>query len=205
MTPAAFISQVFQADFMQGMALWARRYLSCRSGASAELESPSGGFRGGLFLAGGRTECAVRLAGGGTSFSGNLDQRLVSDFLYFVLPLCASVLIFAVAQNSTDRTCLFGMACVYAVQHTEFCLSVILGNSGKGPFYTGSQLDFAGSGNGIQLDLPGHRKLAHDGRYLVTWRKAAIVGRVLTPIMGLVLNYPFRYLPGLRANFAYLL
>ena len=199
MTPAAFISQVFQADFMQGMAL-------CTAVFVLPLEHrPNWKVRLAVsevvcFLLGGVLNALYDWQEAGNLFSQFWINALF-QVLYFVLPLCASLLIFAVCTKLNRQDRLFGMACVYAVQHTEFCLSVIVGNYGTGPFNMSLNWILLAATMALSWLFPA-RKLVHNGRYLVTWRKAVIVLSLML-IMGLVLNYPFRYLPGLRENFAY--
>lgn len=132
MTPAAFISQVFQADFMQGMALCTAVFvlpLEHRPNWKVRLVISEAA----CFLLGGVLNALYDWQEAGNLFSQFWINALF-QVLYFVLPLCASLLIFAVCTKLNRQDRLFGMACVYAVQHTEFCLSVIFGNSGKSPF-----------------------------------------------------------------------
>lgn len=199
MTLGDFISAVFRADFMQGMALCTavfvvplehRRHWKIRLVIS-EI---------GCFLFGGVLNSLYNWQEAGHLFPQMWIDGLF-QVLYFVLPLCASVLIFGVCTKLSRQDRLFGMACVYAVQHTEFCLSVILGNAGRGILYRGMNWILLAMAMVFSWLFPA-RKLAHGGRYQATWRKAVIVLGLML-VMGLVLNYPFRYVPGLRENFAY--
>lgn len=199
MTLWEYLSAVFRADFMQGMALCAAVFVLPLDHkprwkirlAAAEVVS---------FLLGGVLNVLYdRQEARQIFFVFWADA--VFQVLYFVLPLCSALAIFRFCTQLSLRDSLFGMACVYAVQHTEFCLSVIFRGSGKNLISPAINWILLGAALLFSWKFPA-TKLPRDGRYLVTWRKAGIVlGMML--VIGLVLNYPFRYVQGLREGVGY--
>lgn len=199
MSPADVALQALRPDFIQAMALctgvfllplhhrprWKLRYL-----AAVIL----------CFGAGGLLSAGNHLIGSGqTAWPRWLSQGFQA--VYFLLPLLAAYLIFRVCSGVDRADALYGTACVYAVQHTQFCLSIILG-MGLRPVWN---LAFNWLLLAAVLALSGRflvRQLQQDGRYGVSRRKAWMMMGIMG-IIGLLLNYPFRFLPGLRDGIAY--
>lgn len=193
----------FQPDFMQAMALctgafiltlerrthWLRRYLIALAGALL-----AGGFMS-IFY--------------GQFENGWLLEDPVNRFLFLgvflLLPLAGAYLIFRACTELSRADALYATACAYAVQHTQFCLSIIAADLWKAGFWLSALRNWLLLFGVLIL---GHfaiiKRLPSGGHYGVSRARALTVAGIMLTI-GLVLNYPLRTIPNLRDSLAYAL
>lgn len=198
---ANFLEAVFRADFMQGMTLCAAVFVlplehrsrwRIRLGVTVLV----------CFLLGGVLNCLYDGQEAGEILFPAVWISRIFLVAYFALPLLAALAVFLICTRISPADVIYGTACVYAVQHTEFCISVIL-SGGKPQSIPVSVLNWMLLLAALCFSwLFPARKLCREGRYGVTWSKAAIVMSLML-LIGLVLNYPFRSIIGLRESYAY--
>ena len=198
MTAFGFISAMLRPDFMQAMVLCTGVFLlplehrsvwKIRYAIILAASFPAGGF---LQI------CYDNLED--KAFLPEIWPALLFQIIYFCAPLLASYFSFRVCTRISRADAVYGAACVYAVQHTEFCLSIILFR-----IHTENQTVVSWLLLSVIMILAWFfpaRQLQKDGYYSVSRGKAATMAGIMA-VIGLVLNCPFRFLPGLRDSFAY--
>ena len=199
MTPMRMAAAMFRPDFLQAMVL-------CTGVFLIPLEHrPRWKIRLALaaavgFVVGGILTIIYQQTGEGY-LSGAFWPGMAFQMVYFLLPVMASYLVFRLCSTISRADAVYGTACVYAVQHTEFCISIILVT--LFPEQWPQELNWLLLAAALALS---HwllaRQLQQGGHYSVSWGKALMVMGLMAMI-GMVLNFPFRFLPGLRDAYSY--
>ena len=192
-----YLTAVFKPDFMQAMALCTAVFvlpLEHKPSWKARLAA----LLAASFTAGGAlTLCYDQMLSGEmfTAFwAGTLFQAV-----FFAAPILAAGLIFRLCTTVSLADVIYGVACVYAVQHIHFCLTMICWQGTK-PLLNWLLLLLALlAGRFILAD-----GLQQGGRYGVSRSRAAIVMGIMV-FIGLAMNFPFRVVRGLRDSVAYTL
>lgn len=194
---------VLQPDFMQAMALsagifiltlerkpgWKLRFALCLAGC---------------FAAGGIMNCFYSQFENGWLI-GNSAGRFLFLSAFLLLPLAAAYLMFRLCTRLNPADALYATACAYAVQHTEFCLSIILGSSWLERSWLLILRNWLLLSVVLAVCCFGIvRRLQSGGHYGVSRGRAVTVALIMF-IIGLLLNYPLRTIPGLRDSMAYAL
>lgn len=131
--------------------------------------------------------------------------RVPLEALYYLGPLVLAYAIIRLCSSIEGEDALYGTACVYAMQHISFCLTIaILGETESLAALT--LLRFAASwGIAILVGIIGYlciaRHLPLDGHYGVSRRKAIVISTIVFSI-AMLLNYPVRQVTG-RNPFLY--
>lgn len=188
---------VFKPDFMQAMAL-------CAAVFALPLEhKPHWKARLAALLAVSFTVGGALTLGYDQMLSGAMFTAFWSGMLFqavfFAAPILVAGLIFRLCTTVNLADAVYGAACVYAVQHIHFCLTMICGQGTK-PLLNWLLLLLALLASRFIL-ADG---LQQGGRYGVSRSRAAIVMGIMV-FIGLAMNFPFRIVQGLRDSVAYTL
>lgn len=204
MNPLELLAWYFlQPDFMQAMTLCTGAFLLTLERRSHWLGRYLIALAG-CFLAGGFMSIFY-----GQFENGWLLDNQVRRFLFLgvflLLPLTAAYLIFRACASLSRADAVYATACVYAIQHTEFCLSMIVADIWKAGFWLSVLRNWLLLFGVLALSyFTVIRGLQCGGRYGVSrWRALTVAGIML--MIGLVLNYPLRTIPHLRDSMAYAL
>ena len=195
---ADYLLAVVQPDFMQAMVLCAGVFLLTLEHRPHWKLRYAAALAAGFAL-GGLLGVAYDWAGTGRVPGGAWAGAAISA-VYFTLPLAAGYLTLRLCARISRADAVYGTACVYAVQHIQFCLSIILSSLLHRNWNT--LLNWPLLAIVMMLGYLLACWMQCGGRYGVTRRKAAIVLGIMV-VIGLLLNFPYRFLPELRDTFAY--
>lgn len=121
--------------------------------------------------------------------------RVPLEILYYMGPLVLAYAIIRLCSSISREDALYGTACVYAMQHISFCLTIaLLGETEALDDLT--LLRYVASwGIVILVGIAGYlciaRHLPLDGHYGVSRRKAIVISVIVFSI-AMLLNYPIR-------------
>lgn len=199
-----WIYMAFRPDFLQAMAV-------CTFVFMIPLEHRSGWKRimaaalAGSFLVGGALTMGYETVVEQQEMASGLVVSVLLEILFFSMPLVMAYMLLRCCTRLNRADALYGTACIYAVQHTDFCLSIIMVDNYNLPSLVSLVLKWFLLALVLLIAYPAFvRKLAFNGRYSVTFRKAVTVA-VIMIVIGLVFNYPLRGIPGLRHSLAFTL
>lgn len=121
--------------------------------------------------------------------------RVPLELLYYLGPLVLAYAIIRLCSSISREDALYGTACVYAMQHISFCLTIaLLGEMEALDALTWMHLA-ATWGIAILVGILGYLSIARhlplDGHYGVSRRKALVIS-VIVFCIAMLLNYPIR-------------